>query len=131
MSSSRIGGASISGGGASFGAGRAGTVRAAGRYAGLAAGAPESSSGAAESPPPAGRLSINWNPSTITRLRIGVDEPGRVPLEAYVLSAFSPGQWAAVQMALNQAAEAVQYWALHGVEKAMNRFNVGNEGSEK
>ena len=66
-----------------------------------------------------------------SRLRIGVDEPGRVPLEAYVLSAFSPGQWAAVQTALNQAAEAVQYWALHGVEKAMNRFNVGNEGSEK
>ncbi len=65
------------------------------------------------------------------RLRVGVDEPGRVPLEAYVLSAFSPGQWADVQVALNQAAEAVQYWALHGVEKAMNRFNVGNEGSEK
>ncbi len=65
------------------------------------------------------------------RLRVGVDEPGRVPLEAYVLSAFSPGQWADVQVALNQAAEAVQCWALHGVEKAMNRFNAGNEGAER
>ena len=65
------------------------------------------------------------------RLRIGVDEPGRVPLEAYVLSAFSPGQWAQMQVALKQAADAVQYWACHGVEKAMNRFNVGNEGCGK
>ncbi len=65
------------------------------------------------------------------RLRIGIGEPGRVPLEAYVLSAFSPGQWAEMQTGLNQAADAVQYWALHGVEKAMSRFNVGNEGLEK
>jgi PTH1 family peptidyl-tRNA hydrolase len=65
------------------------------------------------------------------RLRVGVDEPGRVPLEAYVLSAFSPGQWAQMQVALNQAAEAVQYWACHGVEKAMNRFNAGHDGAEK
>ena len=65
------------------------------------------------------------------RLRVGVDAPGGIPLEDYVLSAFSPVQWAVVQVALNKAADAVQYWSLHGVVKAMNRFNVGgDEGLE-
>lgn len=68
------------------------------------------------------------------RLRVGVDPPGGPGgprLEDYVLSAFSPGQWDLVRVALNQAADAVQYWASHGVEKAMNRFNVGDEDSER
>ncbi len=68
------------------------------------------------------------------RLRVGVDTPGgpgKPRLEDYVLSAFSPAQWALVQVALNQAADAVQYWASQGVEKAMNRFNPGEQDSEK
>ncbi|MGC8624833.1 MAG: aminoacyl-tRNA hydrolase [Phycisphaerae bacterium] len=69
-------------------------------------------------------------PTDYARLRVGVDPPDRSPLADYVLSPFSPSQWAVMEVALNQAAEAVQYWALQGVVKAMNRFNVGGEGLE-
>lgn len=57
------------------------------------------------------------------RLRIGIDGPGRIPLEQYVLGNFTAGQWNLVEPALNQAVEAVQCWADLGLTMAMNRFN--------
>ena len=57
------------------------------------------------------------------RLRIGIDAPGRVPLEQYVLGKFTAGQWNLFDPALNQAADAVQCWADFGLTTAMNRFN--------
>jgi peptidyl-tRNA hydrolase, PTH1 family len=58
------------------------------------------------------------------RLRVGIDPPGRVGLETYVLERFSPAQKQAVEPALSRAAEAVEYWAAFGIAAAMNRFNA-------
>ncbi len=57
------------------------------------------------------------------RLRIGIDAPGRVPLESYVLGDFSASQRNLMELAFNQAVDAVQYWADFGLVAAMNRFN--------
>ena len=62
------------------------------------------------------------------RIRIGVDPPGRVPLEAYVLEAFSPAQWKILEAALHRAAEAVKCWVEEGLVPAMNRYNADEPG---
>lgn len=58
------------------------------------------------------------------RLRIGVDDPGRIPRADYVLGRFTPEQWAAVDPALDRAADAVETWASRGLGAAMNAFNT-------
>ena len=57
------------------------------------------------------------------RLRIGIDGPGRIPMDQYVLGRFSADQQSLLEPALNQAADAVQCWADFGLTAAMNRFN--------
>jgi PTH1 family peptidyl-tRNA hydrolase len=58
------------------------------------------------------------------RLRIGVDSPGRVPLESYVLQGFSPAQWKLLSAAFLRVRDAVKCWVLEGLTPAMNRYNA-------
>ena len=60
------------------------------------------------------------------RLRIGIDEPGEIPLKNYVLGRFRPDQKALVEPALDQAAEAAATWAAQGLDTTMNRYNRKN-----
>jgi PTH1 family peptidyl-tRNA hydrolase len=57
------------------------------------------------------------------RLRIGIDPPGTIPQESYVLGRFRPDQREALEPALQEAADATACWIAHGVEETMNRFN--------
>ena len=57
------------------------------------------------------------------RLRVGIDPPGQIPLQNYVLGRFTPEQEAALQPALDQAVGAAECWLSEGTTTAMNRFN--------
>lgn len=59
------------------------------------------------------------------RLRIGVDSPGQVPQVAYVLQAFTPDQKPKLEIALQNAVEAIALWATSGINPAMNKYNAG------
>ena len=56
------------------------------------------------------------------RLRIGIGRPGAGAI-AHVLGGFAPDEEEALAEALSRAADAVEMWAEHGVDAAMNRFN--------
>ena len=56
------------------------------------------------------------------RLRIGIGRPGGGAI-AHVLGGFAPDEEEALAEALSRAADAVEVWAEHGVDAAMNRFN--------
>jgi PTH1 family peptidyl-tRNA hydrolase len=62
---------------------------------------------------------------TYSRLRIGVDAPGRIPQKDYVLTAFSKEQKPEVELALQNAVEAMGVWVREGIAAAMNKFNAG------
>ncbi len=57
------------------------------------------------------------------RLRIGVDPPGEIPQESYVLGRFRPDQRDLVEQALEEAVEAGVCWVANGLTETMNRFN--------
>lgn len=58
------------------------------------------------------------------RLRIGVGAPGEhLDAADHVLSRFKPGERAAVQDAVAQAAQAVLLWVRQGIDVCMNRVN--------
>jgi PTH1 family peptidyl-tRNA hydrolase len=57
------------------------------------------------------------------RLRIGIDDPGTIPWETYVLGRFQPQQLELVEGALEDAVAAAASWAAHGITETMNRFN--------
>lgn len=60
------------------------------------------------------------------RLRVGVDpKPSVMALHDYVLGRFTPEQQAAVEPALNRAADACETFATRGLSAAMNAFNTG------
>jgi PTH1 family peptidyl-tRNA hydrolase len=61
--------------------------------------------------------------SEYPRLRIGVDPPGQIPQEAYVLGRFRPEQRDLIEPALEEAVDAGVCWVGHGVTEAMNRYN--------
>jgi PTH1 family peptidyl-tRNA hydrolase len=61
------------------------------------------------------------------RLRIGIDAPGEADAADYVLSRFRPSEKPVIEEAVRAAGEAVMYWARHGVEACMNRYNAGTE----
>jgi PTH1 family peptidyl-tRNA hydrolase len=61
-----------------------------------------------------------------TRLRIGVGAPAFDAVD-HVLSKFRPGERAAVEGAIANAAQAALTWARQGAEAAMNKFNGGDE----
>jgi PTH1 family peptidyl-tRNA hydrolase len=58
-----------------------------------------------------------------SRLRIGIDKPGQIPLKNYVLGRFTPEQTPLVESSLDEAADAAACWASEGLATAMNRFN--------
>ena len=57
------------------------------------------------------------------RLRIGIDGPGEIPQETYVLGRFRPEQRELLEPALEDAVDATVCWMAHGITEAMNRFN--------
>ena len=61
--------------------------------------------------------------ASYARLRIGIDQPGRIPQKDYVLGRFTPDQLDRVESALDDAAEAAACWCTHGLSHAMNTFN--------
>lgn len=61
-----------------------------------------------------------------TRLRIGVGAPAFDAVD-HVLSKFKPGERAAVEDAVANAAQAALTWLRQGAEAAMNKFNGGDE----
>jgi PTH1 family peptidyl-tRNA hydrolase len=58
-----------------------------------------------------------------SRLRIGIDKPGQIPLKNYVLGRFAPEQKPLVESSLDEAADAAACWASEGLATALNRFN--------
>lgn len=62
------------------------------------------------------------------RLRVGVGEPvvgdRRIRLTDYVLGPFTDEQRAAFEPALDRAADALESWLDHGIEKTMTQFNT-------
>jgi PTH1 family peptidyl-tRNA hydrolase len=64
------------------------------------------------------------------RLRIGIDQPSYDAVD-HVLSKFKPGERAAVDRAVADAAQAVLTFARQGAEAAMNKFNAGEEKPKK
>jgi PTH1 family peptidyl-tRNA hydrolase len=59
------------------------------------------------------------------RLRIGIDAaPPRIPGRDYVLGRFTDEQRAAVDPAIDRAAQAILRWIENGIETAMNQFNA-------
>jgi PTH1 family peptidyl-tRNA hydrolase len=65
-----------------------------------------------------------------TRLRMGVGEPTFDAVD-HVLSKFKPGERAAVDDAIANAAQAALMWIRKGAEAAMNKFNGGDEKPKK
>jgi PTH1 family peptidyl-tRNA hydrolase len=57
------------------------------------------------------------------RLRIGVGQPTPGDAVDFVLSKFKPGERAATEEAIANAAQAALVWVRQGVEACMNRFN--------
>jgi len=58
------------------------------------------------------------------RLRLGVGQPPEgVDMMDYVLSLFRRGEWPMVHEMIARAVQAVETWAYHGLDEAMNRFN--------
>lgn len=59
----------------------------------------------------------------IARLRVGIGAPGRGFID-HVLSTFAADERQRLDELLDAAADAVEEWARHGVNKAANRFNM-------
>ncbi len=62
-----------------------------------------------------------------TRLRIGVGQPAVGDAVDHVLSKFRPGEKAAAEDAVANAAQAALVWTRSGAEFCMNKFNGGDE----
>ncbi len=58
-----------------------------------------------------------------SRLRIGIDDPGRMDAEEYVLAEFRESEVPVIDEARTQAAEAIELWLREGIDAAMDRFN--------
>ena len=64
-----------------------------------------------------------------SRLRVGIDAPGKIPTENYVLGHFTAEQKTRMDAGLDEAAEAAACWAERGLEHAMNTFNRRGAGA--
>lgn len=66
------------------------------------------------------------------RLRVGIDPtPPRWSTPDYVLGKFSAEQRPLIDMAVRQAADAIETWVREGITVCMNRFNVRPEKAKK
>jgi PTH1 family peptidyl-tRNA hydrolase len=60
----------------------------------------------------------------IPRLRIGIDAcPDKWDAADYVLGRFRESERPAIEVAIQQACQAVEAWCLHGIDYCMNQFN--------
>jgi PTH1 family peptidyl-tRNA hydrolase len=60
----------------------------------------------------------------VARLRVGIEPaPANWDVADYVLSRFRKDEQAAIDVAREQAADAVELWAREGIDTAMNRTN--------
>lgn len=57
------------------------------------------------------------------RLRVGIGRPAHGDPTDFVLQAFTADEWIDMDVALSRAAEAIEYWLVHGINAAMNIFN--------
>jgi PTH1 family peptidyl-tRNA hydrolase len=67
----------------------------------------------------------------VPRLRLGVGkpDPGRDSAD-YVLERFRKVEQETIDTAVRKAADAVEAWATEGIDRAMNRFNVGCKNAD-
>ncbi|MFH5802742.1 aminoacyl-tRNA hydrolase [Alienimonas sp. DA493] len=65
------------------------------------------------------------------RLRVGVGRPpGRVSAADYVLSRFTPEERTELDLAVQDAADAVELWLTRGLQTAMNAANAPPPGGD-
>jgi len=64
------------------------------------------------------------------RLRIGVGQPGPGEAVDFVLSRFKPGERAAIDLAIAEAANAAMIWVRRGLPACMNAANGGPEANK-
>ena len=58
------------------------------------------------------------------RLRLGIGAPPEgVDMMSYVLGVFRRGDWPVMREVIDRAVQAMETWAYHGIDEAMNRFN--------
>lgn len=70
--------------------------------------------------------------SEYPRLRIGIDPPPpRHPQRDYVLGRFTPEQRPKMDASVDRAAGAIMSWIENGINAAMNKFNVAEEGKSE
>jgi PTH1 family peptidyl-tRNA hydrolase len=67
----------------------------------------------------------------VARMRIGIDLPpaGRDSAD-YVLERFHKSELAAMDEAIRTAGDAVESWLAEGIDRTMNRFNIGCKNSD-
>jgi PTH1 family peptidyl-tRNA hydrolase len=64
------------------------------------------------------------NSTDFQRLKVGIGRPpGRLPVESFVLSEFSPGERKTLPALIEACLDGLETWAREGIEKAMNDFN--------
>lgn len=65
------------------------------------------------------------NTQGFPRLRMGIGgSQGPLPAEDFVLDNYSKDDLEVLPEQLNKAADAIEYWLDHGIDNAMNQFNV-------
>jgi len=64
----------------------------------------------------------NLGTQDFARIRIGIGRPSGEAVD-WVLGRFSPEEKPLIQKAISRAADAVECWLNHGIDKAMNEYN--------
>lgn len=67
------------------------------------------------------------------RIRVGIGQDKRIPLEKYVLGGFSKDEKPLLKDAVVQAVKAVECFLSHGIDRAMSEYNIKprKEGESK
>ncbi|MFG0256540.1 MAG: aminoacyl-tRNA hydrolase [Phycisphaerales bacterium JB043] len=72
-------------------------------------------------------ISNRLNSDDYARLRIGIGDRGRIPQKHYVLGKLTDEQQAAIEPAIDKAADCALHWMRSGAISAMNTFNTKPE----
>ena len=66
----------------------------------------------------------------VPRLRLGIGQPpGRIDPSRFVLARFLDEELAIIEPSVLDAADAVELWAQHGIDRAMNQINPSPDPS--